>query len=153
MGEIRAFDSSQLGEVATMQLKVIRKQNRPAPLSLERYFASIFLENPWVSEDLPSLVYLHRGKVVGFLGVVPREMSYAGRTIRIAVASQFMADRDQYRGYAGLELLKHFFKGPQDLSFTDGATEDARLSWTFMGGRAASLHSLEWTRILRPARY
>ena len=153
MGEIRAFQASHIPEVAALQLKVIRKRLQPAGADLERYFEEIFLNNPWRSDDLPSLVYVHDGRVVGFLGVVPRPMLFLNRPIRVAVASQFMVDRDLYRGYAGLELLKRFFSGPQDLSFTDGATEPAYVAWTASGAHAAGLYSLEWTRIFRPVRY
>jgi hypothetical protein len=153
MGEIRPFEASHLPAVAALQQKVIRRREPRNNPALEQYFSSIFLENPWRSDDLPSLVYLHEGKAVGFLGVVPREMEWNGRPIRVAVASQFMVDRDQVRGVPGLEILKRFFAGPQDLSYTDGATEAAFLCWTSLGARAAPLYALEWTRILKPARY
>jgi hypothetical protein len=153
MGEILPFQASHVPEVAALHLKVIRKRLQPAGADLQRYFEEIFLGNPWRADDLPSLVYVHDGRVAGFLGVVPRRMLFLKRPVRVAVASQFMVDRDLYRGYAGLELLKRFFSGPQDLSLTDGATEPAYATWTASGARAAWLYSLEWTRIFRPVRY
>jgi hypothetical protein len=153
MGEIRVFEEAHISEVATLQLKILRRQPRPAGNDLQQYLGDILLRNPWRSDDLPSLVYIHQSKIVGFLGVVPRPMVYRGRPLRIAVATQFMVDRDVYRGFAGLELLKRFFAGPQDVSYTDGATDAAHATWTAIGAHAARLFSLEWTRILRPMQY
>jgi hypothetical protein len=153
MGEIRPLEESHIPEVAALQLKIIRRQPRPPGRDLQKYFGDIFLRNPWRADDIPSLVYLDGGRIVGFLGVIARPMMWGKRPVRIAVASQFMVDREQYRGFAGLELLKRFFQGPQDISYTDGATEAAHVTWTAAGACAASLYSLEWTRSLRPARY
>lgn len=153
MGEIRAFEPSQIREVAAMQLKVIRGDPRPPSAAFQQYFKLMFFENPWRCDDLPSLVYLHQGKVAGFLGVIPREMEFAGRRIRVAVVSQLMVDRDVYRGLAGHDLMKRFLAGPQDLSYSDGATEAAYLCWRGAGAQAATLYCLEWLRVLRQARY
>lgn len=153
MGEIRAFEPSQIRDVAAMQLKIIRQERRPASAAFQQYFHSMFFENPWRCDDLPSLVYLHQGKIAGFLGVIPREMEFSGRRIRVAVATQLMTDRDVYPGFAGRELMKRFLAGPQDLSYSDGATEAAYLCWKGVGAHAATLYCLEWTRVLRQARY
>lgn len=153
MGEIRPFESSHIPEVASLQLKILRRKQGPAKQSLLRYFEEIFFRNPWRADDLPSFVYLHQGKLVGFLGVIPRPMLFENRPVRAAIATQFMVDRDVYRGYAGLEMLKRFFGGPQDFSYTDGATEAAATTWTATGAYAASLFALEWTRVLHPAAY
>src|SRR5882762_9542423 len=150
MGEIQEFQEDDIAEIAALELKVFRHQNRPAPPTLQAYFDEIFLRNPWRDAGIFSLVYREQGRIVGFLGVLPRRMMFCNRPIRVAVASQFMVDRDQYRGFAGLELMRHFFKGPQELSLTDGATEASHALWKAGGGHAAQLYSLEWTRVLRP---
>jgi len=153
MGEIRAFEEAHIPEVAALELKVFHRRRGAAVPALEQYFAEIFFRNPWRGCALPSLVYLHRGKVVGFIGVVPRPMEFNGRKILVGVASQLMADTEAYRGFAGVDLMKRFLAGPQELSFTDGATEVAYMVWTAMGAKVSRLHSLEWLRVLRPARY
>lgn len=153
MGEIRRFEESHIPDVAALELKTFHNSTVRPPDRLLRYFQEIFFENPWRDEQLPSLVYIHNGQIVGFLGVIPRRMQFRGDPIRVAATSQLIADRDRYRGFAGLELMRRLLSGPQDFSYVDGGTEDAYAVWTAAGGRVLPLYGLRWRRILRPARY
>jgi hypothetical protein len=150
MGEIRAFTEEHVREAAGLYLRSMRAQHRPAPASLQDYFREIFFGNPWATAEIPSLVYLEAGKLVGFLGVIPRPMQFRGRPIRAAVGTQFVVERGTYRGTAALELMRHLFRGPQELTFTDGCGEAAARIWTAAGARVARLHSFNWIRFLRP---
>src|SRR5262249_25986930 len=114
------------------------------------------LHNPWRDDALPSLVYVNaEGRPVGFIGVIPRPASFDGHPIRIAVATQFMVHPD-YRGVAGVQLLKEFLSGGQDLSLADLAKGAGRRLWERPGGATARLPSLQWTlqfmRVPRPLR-
>lgn len=153
MGEIRKFDESMLAEVAALRLKVFNRRAGVVSRALQEYFREILLCNPWCDEEIHSLAYFHKGSLVGFLGVVPRQMNFEGKTVRVAVVTQMMVDREQYRGFAGFELIQRLFRGAQDLTFTDGATEDAYTVWTAAGGKAARLYSLQWQRVFRPGLY
>jgi hypothetical protein len=150
MGEIRAFSEEHVPDVAGLYLRAMRGRPGPAGTALQDYFREIFFTNPWVSPEIPPLVYFDRGSVVGFLGVIPRVMEFRGRIIRVATVSQFMVERKQYRGPAAIELLQRFFKGPQDLSCTDGAAEESHIVWRAAGGHGAHLYSFHWLRALRP---
>lgn len=150
MGEIRVFAEEHVRAAADLNLKIIRGSKNSSGPGLQNCFRDIFLKNPWASPEISSLVYLDHGELVGFLGVVPRIMEFRGHPVRVAVTSQFMFDREKHRGVGALELMRHFFRGPQDMSFTDGAGEAAMIVWTAAGGRAARLYSLNWTRLLRP---
>ncbi|MBK9313232.1 MAG: hypothetical protein IPM55_03120 [Acidobacteria bacterium] len=122
--------------------------------ALEDYFSQIFFHNPWYDESIPSLVYKRTdGRIIGFIGVVPRRMTYHGKAIRVAVSFHFMVDPDSRSSLAGVQILKHFFSGPQDLSITDGAGEIGRKIWEGVGGTTAWAYSLFWTKILRPGQY
>jgi hypothetical protein len=153
MGEIHEFEEAHIPEVAALELKVFHHRRAESVPALEGYFAEIFLRNPWRDCGLTSFVYLHRGKVAGFIGLLPRVMEFNGRKILVGVGSQLMVDRDEHPGMAGLALVKRFFDGPQDLSYTDGGTEAACTVWTAAGAKVARLYALEWLRVLRPARY
>src|ERR1700689_3312508 len=150
MGEIRAFLAEHVPDVADLHLKVMRGRPGRAGKALKNYFHEMFFSNPWVSAEFPSLVYMDKGDLVGFLGVLPRTMDFNGRPIRVAVGAQYMVDRERHRGLAGLELRRRFFQGPQDLSFEDGAGEGNHIVWTAAGGLAAQLYSFNWLRALRP---
>ncbi|MCI0336808.1 MAG: hypothetical protein L0226_04485 [Acidobacteria bacterium] len=122
--------------------------------ALNDYFEHIFFHNPWFDESLPSLVYQEsNGRIVGFLGVVPRRMLLRDRPIRVAISFHFMVEPESRSSLAGVQLLKTFFSGPQDLSLTDGAGHAGRKVWEGLGGTTAFLYSQYWTRILRPSKH
>jgi hypothetical protein len=150
MEEIRAFTEEHLRDTANLYLKAVRGQSRAAPLALEDAFRESFLDNPWVSPEISPLVYLEKGKLVGFLGVIPRPMEFRGRPIRAATITVWLVDRDLHRGLAGMKLLRHLFNGPQEFSITDGAGNEASSVYTALGARVSYLYSFNWVRLLRP---
>src|SRR5262249_60171977 len=76
-----------------------------------------------------------------------------GRPIRAATSMHFMVEPGSRSTLAGVQLLKTFFSGPQDLSLTDTAGAVGRKIWEGIGGDTALAYSINWTRLLRPTRY
>jgi hypothetical protein len=150
MGEIQSFTEEHADGVASLYFRAIRGQNRPPGKSLAKYFSELYLSNPWASPEIPALVYLEKGKVVGSYGVVPRTMEFRGRPIIIATLMLFMVDAEHRHGPAAIQLLGRALKGPQELSWTDGASGSVSAFWTALGGHSASLYAFNWIRILRP---
>ena len=121
--------------------------------SYRTYFRRVFLENPSRDATLPSWVYeADDGGIVGFLGVVPRWMALNGQRVRAAISPQFVVDPRSRVGFVAVRLAKALLEGPQDLSIADEANDTARRIWEGLGGTTSLLHSLYWTRPLRPAR-
>jgi hypothetical protein len=150
MGEVRAFRSDDIPRVAALWLDAFHRSTAPAAVALHEYFRDIFF-GPCYDPELPSLVYEQPGGAIqGFLGVIPRRMAFRGETIRVAVATQIMVASGA-RGYAAGALLRRYFAGAQDLSYSDGANEDSERLWRAGGGDIATLYNLAWTRVLRPA--
>jgi len=153
MDGIRAFRREDIPEVARLWLRVFRRRAEGVSTPLQDYFREILFDGPWRDPELPSLVYEEGAMgIVGFLGVIPRTMIFEQQPIRVAVPCQLMAD-ERARTYPATKLMRRFLAGCQDLSFADGANEQSENLWRACGGVAAGLHSLKWTRILRPARY
>ena len=109
MGHIREFADADIPGVARLHEVVFKQDVRTAPAGLDpyrAYFTQVFLENPSRDASLPSLVYEDDdGRIVGFMGVVPRRMSMNGRQFQAAISSQFVVDptgpacqRDSDRG-------------------------------------------------------
>src|SRR5262245_42262604 len=155
MISVRNFTGRDVRPVSRLWLKVFSPAHtQPEPPGLERYLEEVFLQNPWRANHLSSLVCEDReGAVVGFIGVLPRRMRFHGEPLTVAVASQLMIDPEKTLPLASVSLLRHFFNGPQDLSFSDGANQRALKMWEAGGGSAALLYSAEWTRVLKPAGY
>jgi len=121
--------------------------------SYPAYFTRVFLDNPSRDVRLSSLVCEEGGgRIVGFLGVVPRGMSMNGQRLLAAISSQFVVDPAGRAGVVAVRLAKAFLDGPQDLSISDEATDVSRRIWEGLGGTTSLLHSIHWTRPLRPAR-
>lgn len=78
MEEIKAFTEEHLCDVGGIYMRTGRGLSRPAPQPLLDAFRENFLRNPWVTPDIPSLVYIENGKLVGFIGVIPRPMEFRG---------------------------------------------------------------------------
>jgi hypothetical protein len=149
MGEIRPFGEEHAEQAAKLYFTAMRGNANTPGKDLAKYFCEILLSNPWASPEIPSLVYLEEGRIVGMLGVVPRPMVFRGKAILAATTTQFMVRRG-YRGPAAIQLLRRVFQGPQDLTWTDGAAEEVNGLWTALGGYTASLYGFNWIRILRP---
>jgi hypothetical protein len=75
-----------------------------------------------------------------------------GKAVQMAISHNFMVDSASRNTLAGMQLLKAFFEGPQDLSIAEGNSVSRRV-WEGLGGAVAFPYSLSWICPLRPARY
>lgn len=150
MDEIRIFNEDHVSDAASLYLKAGRGQFRPAPQALEDAFRESFLTNPWVSPEMPSLVYMEKGKLVGFAGVIPRPMEFRGRPIRAATIPMWLVDHQLHRGLAGMKLLRQVLNGPQEFSFNDGVGNEASSVYEALRARVSPVYSFIWLRVLRP---
>lgn len=156
MGHIRPFVEKDIPQVARLHWTAFRPgggSDPPGGDSYHAYFGRVFLDHPSPDSMLASLVYQEGdGKIVGFVGVVPRRVSLNGQSLLAAVSSQFVVDPASRTSLVGVRLVKAFLGGPQDLSIADEATDVARRIWEGFGGATSLLYSIHWTRPVRPAR-
>lgn len=153
MGYIRPLEEEDLPEIVRLYTMVFGIRTGSSPAALNSYFQEIFCRHPWCDMDIPSLVYHEKnGRIVGCLGVMPRRMSVNGRPLQAAITHHFMVEPGSRWTLAGVELLRKFFAGPQDLSLAEGGNVARKMMERF-GGATSFLHSLRWTRPLRPSRY
>jgi hypothetical protein len=153
-GKVRPFLKDDIPWAADLYNKVFLSSDRPSSPELRDYFHEVFFESPFCQDDLSSLVYQEgSGKRIGFIGVLPRRMQLEHQSIRVAISFHFMVEPESRSTLAGVQLLKAFFEGPQDLSLTDGAGTLGRQVWEVLGGKTALLYSLYWTRVLRPGQF
>jgi hypothetical protein len=152
MRGIRPFVREDLTAIMDLHARVFGPTQPISAHELAAYFEKIFFENPWLEEDLPSLVYEESIRIVGFLGIIPRPMLLGSRPIRLAVSNHFMVDPASRSTLVGIELMRAFFAGPQELSLAEG-NNISRAIWEALGGLTSLLYSVHWTRPLRPVRY
>lgn len=154
MGRIRPLATDDIPSIVHLYEMIYGRGVGTSSQGFREYLSRVFLHSPWADPELPSLVYQEEGgEIVGFIGVIPRRMVFQERPIRVAVSTSFMVHPDWRRTLAGVLLQKAFFSGPQDLSLTDGANDASRIVWEKLGGIAAPLYGLWWTRVLRPAQF
>jgi hypothetical protein len=151
---VRPLMETDVPQVADLVWRVLHERQGSAPAALRAYIDELFLRNPWVQEDIHSLVYQDAaGKIVGFFGVVPRPMSMQGRRYRFAFGSNFVVEPGSRASLAAMQLVNAFMKGPQDVSITDSATEGVRQLFTSLKFNVVPIYSLLWARPLRPLTY
>lgn len=155
-GHVRTFVAPDIPHVARLHRAVFNTAERAGASWLDTYSAyltRVFLDNPTRHPSLPSLVHEDDdGSIAGFLGVVPRPMTMNGRRLHAAISSQFVVAPCTRAGLIALRLARAFLEGPQDLAISDEANDTSRRIWEGLGGSTSLLHSLYWTRVLRPAR-
>jgi hypothetical protein len=156
-GDIRPFVEQDIPQVARLHQAIFKPASAQSGLaggSYHAYFTRVFLHNPSRNPALPSLVYQEPGgRIIGFLGVAPRRIILNGRRFQAAISSQFVVDPSTGAGLVAVRLAKAFFDGPQDLSISDEANDGTRRIWEGLGGTTSLLHSMHWTRPLKPARF
>ncbi len=150
---VRPFTQDDIPALADMFENVFRQSEKPAEQSLKEYFRMVYFENPWRDKDFPSLVFEADRVIRGFLGVLPIKISHRGNSHWAAVGGNFMVDPSVKNPFAGIQILKNFFGGKQDISMTDTGNEKARKMWEGLGGVTSPAYSMHWIRILRPLRF
>jgi hypothetical protein len=150
MGELRVLTEEHVESVAVLYFFAARGQTRPPGTELPRYISELHFTNPWVSPDMPSFVYIEKGQVVGAIGIVPRTMEFRGQPILVATSSLFMVHPDHRKGPAPEQLLSRVFSGPQDVTWTDGASGHVYCFYPILGGHSGPLYAFNWIRVLRP---
>ncbi len=151
---VRACEKADLPQVAALYEAIMRSGERTPPPGLARYFERTFFDCPWADPEIPSLVYQARdGRIAGFIGSHVRRLRAGGRILRVACGGQLVVDSAARTTAVGAILFRAHLLGRQDATFTDGANDLVRRMWIVSAGEAAYLKSLNWTRVLRPARY
>ncbi len=155
MPRVRRFEPQDIPAVAGLHRRVFLPDQEPTPelqQKYQQYFQDVFLDHPWPEERIHSLVYEEeKGKIGGFLGVVPRPVRLCDGAFLAAWSSQFMVDPASRNRLAAVLLLKAFLGGPQDLSLADESNRASSRIWESLGATVCWLQCIHWTCVLRPA--
>ena len=152
---VRPFVEEDILQVADLWWTFLRRRKGPAPGSVRAYFHELYFTNhPWSDSAFPSLVYEGKsGRIAGFLGVIRREMSVRGQSIRVAFGGNFVVHPEARSSSGMLAPFGGVHGGDQELSMTDSANDASRTLLESLGFRTIVPFSISWARPLRPAHY
>jgi hypothetical protein len=149
MPEIRPFGRDDLDEVVALLQRHMRRWTLDAQL-----LAGLTLDDPWADAELPSLVALGpKDEIIGFTGVQVRRMRFDGRPIRGVHSGHGVVNPDRRGGATGALLIGRALSGPQDLTWSDGASDPVAGVFRTFGGQLDHARSCDWMLVLRPVRW
>jgi hypothetical protein len=120
----------------------------------QRGLAAAVLDYPWVDPELPSLVATADDEaVIGFIGSQVRRLRFEGRDIRGVCCTSLAVAADHRGGPTGGRLLRALVSGPQEITWSDGATDPVRRVWQALGGHLDHARAADFFLLLRPARW
>lgn len=150
-GEVRPLAPADVPAVASLYHRVFLNPSKPAPSELSRHLERQFLTGD--PSGISSLVYIKDGAVAGFVGAMPLSMSIDGRTVQAATIGSFMVDRHLNDPLGGAKLLRAMAAGPQDITLSETASSTSLTMWRSLRGTVLAGYSLDWLKVLSPARY
>ncbi len=153
MSEIRPMLQEEIPKVAELYKFVDKSDWRIPPQELPRWLDRTLFGHPWADPEIPSLVYVEDSEILGFVGSHVRRMRFDGQPIRMAAAGPLIAHPDVRKHGVGARLQRSFFTGPQDLTITDGASDEIRQIFELVGGQMMHPSSMVWARVFRPFSY
>ena len=154
MGEIRPMRREEVPQVADLYRFVDNSDWRIPPAELPTWLERTLFGYPWVDPEIPTLVYVEdSGEILGFIGSNVRRMRFDGQPIRMAAAGPLIAHPKVRNRGMGAMLWRRFLTGPQDLTITDGASDEMRQIVELIGGQMMHPSSIVWARVFGPWSY
>ena len=137
MSEIRPMRREEVNEVArALPLRRPLRLAHPAPRSCRRGSIASCLATRGLTPEIPSLVYVdNSGEILGFIGSHVRRMRFDGEPVRMAAAGPLIAHPKVRNRGVGAMLWRRYLTGPQELTITDGASDEMRQIFELIGGQ------------------
>jgi hypothetical protein len=146
MGDIRELERADLPAVMALL-----RANLSGYSLTEGTLAAATLDDGWRDDELPSLVAVEDGEVIGFIRSQVRRMQFDGQAIRGVCLSDLVVSDSHRRGAPGALLLGRLLSGPQDVTWSDSATDLVVRAWQTFGGHLDHARAADFMIVLRPA--
>jgi hypothetical protein len=153
VSEIRPLERDEIPQIAELYRFVDRSDWRILPAEVPSWFQRTLFEHPWVDPEVPTLVYVDDGEILGFIASHVRRMCFDGRPIRMGAAGPLIAHPKVRHKGVGALLWRRYLAGPQELSITDGASDEMRQIFELIGGQMFHPSCIAWARVFRPTGY
>ncbi len=149
MTQIRPLERRDLPAVAALLAARLPGWNQD-----QSFLAESLIDQRWAEPELPSLVAVDDSDaILGFIGAQVRRLRFDERLVTCVCCSHLAVVDDRRAGAAGALLLRRLLSGPQDLTWTDTATETVTRLWRAFGGDVDHARTLDWMLVLRPVRW
>jgi hypothetical protein len=151
MAEIRPLQQGDLPAVAALL-----QENLPPWTSegqILHSLAGTMLQHPWADAELPSLVAVEDGDLIGFIGAQARRVRFDDRVLRAVCCSHLTVAPGRRGGATGALLLRRLLTGQQDFTFSDTANLEVIRMWRTFGGHLDHARACAWMVVLRPVRW
>src|SRR5918992_847151 len=149
MAEMRPLERDDLHAVAAL----LRANLTETPEEQIRRDITGFMDDPWADPELPSLVAVQDGEIIGFVGAQVRRFRFEDRVLRAVCPSHLTVAAGKRGGAAGALLLRKFLTSGQDFTFSDTANDEVARIWQALGGRLDHARAFDWMLVLRPLRW
>lgn len=150
----RPFYHEDAPAIADLFLSVMRRSDQAGSGDLIAYLRHYYLDGGFADPDCPALVHVSGdGRVDGFGGRVTQRFTFRGRTLRAVIIGNLMVKDHARSPLAGARLMKALKNGPQDLTLSETAGDATLAMWRQLKGDVLERHSLDFIRVLKPARY
>jgi hypothetical protein len=119
----------------------------------EDFLVKTTLDHPWADPEVPSLVAVEDGAVVGFIAAQSRRLSFDGRQVLGVCCSHLTVHPDHRRGAAGALLIGRLLSGQQEVTWSDSADDAVLRIWRMYGGHVDHARACDWMLVLSPLRW
>ena len=151
MADIRPFERADLPEVSGL-LREILPDWMPDE-EIPRFLAATLLDVTWSDPDLPSLVAVEGGQVIGFIGSQVRRYRLDDRELRAVCSSHLTVASGHRGGAAGALLLRRLMTAGQDFTYSETVNDIVARMWQTFGGHLDAARACDWMIVLRPVRW
>ena len=149
LATLRPLKPADLPEVVALMQAHLLRERLPSTNDLA-FLAATLVDAPWADPAVPSLVAeSESGDIVGFVGRQRRNMRLDGHPMVAAVLSHLVVTPDSRARAVGPQLLRNALAGPQELTWSDTATELVARMWRAMGGWVDHVRACDWMLVLR----
>ena len=148
MAEIRRCEQADLAATSALLHLHLTPETPEEQISSD--LSATLLDAPWRDEELPSLVAIDEGEVIGFIGAQIRRVRYKDRALRGICISHLTEAPASRGGAAGALLLRRLLTEGQDFTYSDTANDEVVRMWHTFGGHLDHARIFDWMVVLRP---
>jgi hypothetical protein len=151
MSEVRPMRPDEISQIAELYRFVDDSDWRIPPADVPLWFERTLLNDPWADPEIPTLVHVEEsGEITAFIASHVRRMRFDDRTIRLAAGGPLIVHPKARNRAVGPRLWRQYLDGPQELTTTDGASDEMRQIFELIGGQMLHPSSMAWARVFRP---